>query len=305
MGGAGTDHDPCTSITGTCSTFDVIGYSPSNSDCSNMDENGLCVTQCASDYYATSDGVEVTFDFRCVCTGDRSSAASLTCGFELERSSPVENAQCITCAIEPQTTWFGQATNNVKVKGPNGGLVTSRVQSNHLIQSDWSEYSVLVMLPGDWSQARIFTWIYDVDVSIVESDATSTLVVLRQNGNSPVLELNEWAEFFIGFDNIAEYITDGSWDTYRIGIVPGSPSSDELICLTEILAQQPAESPERVERRKVRQEKLADMWGENHEHDRPRWNQKYQIKKSKSTSRGRSMWSTVVDETVDLIARFV
>jgi len=271
-----------------------------------MDENGLCTAQCASDYYATSDGVETTFDFRCVCTGDRSSAASLTCGFELVLSSPIENAECITCAIEPQTTWFGQATNTVKVAGPNGGLITSRVQSNHLIQSDWSQYSVLVMLPGDWSQARIFSWIYDVDdFSIVESDASSTLVVLRQNVNSPVLELNQWADFFIGFDNVAAYVTDGSWDTYRIGIVPGSPSSEELTCLTEILAVQPAESPERVERRKIRQEKLADMWGSNHEQDRPRWNQKYQVKTTKS-ARGRSIVSSALssdNETIDLIAR--
>ena len=69
-----------------------------------------------------------------MCTGDRSSSQSLTCDFELISSAPVENAQCITCGLVEEVTWFGQATNDVKVAGPNGGLVKTRVQSNHVQQ---------------------------------------------------------------------------------------------------------------------------------------------------------------------------
>merc|ERR1712048_1207626 len=294
MGGAGTNADPCTAILGTCSNFESTGYSATQ-DCSNMAENELCTASCAENYYATGDGQSIDFSFRCVCTGDRTSAASLTCNFELETSSPVQNAQCITCDIEQSTTWFGQATNNVRVSGPNGGLVNSRVQSNTLIQSDWSEYTVMLMMPGDWSQARIFSWIFDVDLTILESDGTSTLVVLRQNANSPVLEVNTWSQFYVGFDNVAQYVADNTWDTYRIGIVPGSPTSEQLTCLVDILPVIPTESPERVERRKIRQEKIKEMWGDNHQEDRPRWNQKYQIK----NQRQRSLWS----DTVDLIAK--
>jgi hypothetical protein len=85
------------------------------------------------------------------------------------------------------------------------------------VTSDWSAYTVFLMLPGDWSDARIFTWVFDVEDIVVEADKSSTLVVLKQNANSPVLT-SEWSDFYVGFDNIAAQIeSDGAGLDYKIG----------------------------------------------------------------------------------------
>ena len=75
------------------------------------------------------------------------------------------------------------------------------------VAGDWSTYTVYLMMPGDWTAARIFSWIFDVTDVKLEADGTSTLVTLSMNANSPVLQDGKWSKFFIGFDNIAEHVS--------------------------------------------------------------------------------------------------
>ena len=55
----------------------------------------------------------------------------------------------------------------------NGHLVDSRVEANEFVSSDWTTYTVYLMLPGDWSLARVFTWVFDVESMTVEDDGSS------------------------------------------------------------------------------------------------------------------------------------
>merc|ERR1711935_813075 len=92
----------------------------------------------------------------------------------------------------------------VKVCGPEGCLIKSRVQANPAVAGDWSSYTIYLMMPGDWTSARVFCWIYDVADIKLEADGTSSLITLTMNANSPTLT-SDWTKFFIGFDNIAEH----------------------------------------------------------------------------------------------------
>ena len=73
------------------------------------------------------------------------------------------------------------------------------------------------MLPGDWSDARIFTWVFDVVDVTLEADGSSTLVTLSMNANSPTLT-SAWSDFYVGFDNIKNFIDQGVADSYKIGL---------------------------------------------------------------------------------------
>ena len=151
-----------------------------------------------------------------------------------------DEEQCLSCPALQQLTWFGDSTNNVKVKyilfylkkwlhcfyiilshfqvaGISGQLVDSRVSADFATSDDWSVYTVYLMLPGDWSDARIFTWVFDVADVTLEADGSSTLVTLSMNANSPTLT-SAWSDFYVGFDNIKNFIDQGVADSYKIGL---------------------------------------------------------------------------------------
>ena len=83
------------------------------------------------------------------------------------------SATCNLCPAQSEITWFGSSTNDLVVAGVNGHLVDSRVEANEFITADWTTYTVYLMLPGDWSLARVFTWVYDVESMTVEDDGSS------------------------------------------------------------------------------------------------------------------------------------
>merc|ERR1712147_30054 len=141
----------------------------------------------------------------------------------------------------------------VKVCGPEGCLIKSRVQANPAVAGDWSQYTIYLMMPGDWTSARVFCWIYDVASIELEADGTSSLITLTMNANSPTLT-SAWTKFFIGFDNIAEHVAAGNTDNYKVGVVPGEGTSDT--CIMDTNAVSPPESPSRVLPRKQRRQAL-------------------------------------------------
>ena len=97
-------------------------------------------------------------------------------------------------------------------------------------------------------------------MTILESDGSSTLVVLSQNQNSPDLLKNKWSRFFVGFDKIPDSVSDVT--DFRMGVMPGSSGSDQaesLKCLLESLPVQPSESESRKVLREIRQEKLENL----------------------------------------------
>ena len=47
----------------------------------------------------------------------------------------------------------------------------------------------------------------------------STLVVLKQNSNSPTLT-TDWSQFYVGFDNIGQFVQDGTSLDYKVGVLP-------------------------------------------------------------------------------------
>jgi hypothetical protein len=286
-GGQGTDADPCTNILGSCDAFAVEGYVLLDGTTCDTEENSICQADCdtANDFYSTGDGSELTFDLRCTCTGDRSSAESLDCAYELIASAPVDGGSCVSCPIVNDVTWFGTQTNTAKRSGPSGGLVISRVQPGDVSGADYSDHSILLMLQGDWSQVQVFAWIYDIDLTILEADATSTLVVMRPNANTPALKNNDWQKVFIGFSNAEEAVSNGVFLTYKVGIVPGAPAEDQLTCLPEILAASPEESELRKRRREARQRKKKEIHGED-------------FRKPKE-HRGR--WQRIAEQTVDIL----
>merc|ERR1712157_7197 len=105
-----------------------------------------------------------------------------------------------------------------------------------------------LMLPGDWSLARVFTWVYD--------DESSTLVVLKQNANSPTLT-TDWSQFYVGFDNIAQFVADGTALDYKVGVLPFD--SSDSICILDHSPVSPPESlsrklPRKHARQRARQE---------------------------------------------------
>jgi len=199
---------------------------------------------------ANADGVDVSFEFKCSCDGD-------DCNYRLVESIPVDGAQCVSCPVLPKVTWFNGATNILRVGGPNGALVKSRVQPNLEMSQNWNEYTVLLLLPGDFTKTRIFSWIYDIDLTIVESDGSSTLVFLSQNQNSPNLLQNKWSRFFVGFDNIPNTVTDIT--DFRMGVIPGLSSEHNMECLIDALPVEPQESESRKVLREIREEKLDDL----------------------------------------------
>ena len=123
-------------------------------------------------------------------------------------------------------------------------------------------------MPGDWVEARFFSWVFDVADVKLEADGTSTLgkeqkislglncllVTLSMNDNSPTLVDGEWSEFFFGYDGAAEHVANGETDTYKIGILPIVGSSDP--CIMDVNAVTPPESQSRALPRKQRREKL-------------------------------------------------
>jgi hypothetical protein len=256
LGGAGTIDSPCTEILGNCPNFAVEGY-VTVGNCDTV-ENSFCAAKCdtGADFFATADGKDVNFEFKCACNGD-------DCDYRLVGSAPVDGAQCVSCPAMTRVTWFNGATNKLRVQGPNGALVKSRVQPNLELTNNWDNYTVLLMLPGDYSKTRIFSWIYDIDMTILESDGSSTLVVLSQNQNSPDLLKNKWSRFFVGFDKIPDSVSDVT--DFRMGVMPGSVSSsgsdqaESLKCLLESLPVQPSESESRKVLREIRQEKLENL----------------------------------------------
>ena len=287
FGGAGTDMDPCNNILGNCDAFAAEGYVLLDGSTCDTVENSICQADCdtAADFYSTGDGSELTFDFRCTCTGDRSSADSLTCAYELIASAPTDGGSCVSCPSVNDVTWFGTQTNTAKRSGPSGGLVISRVQPGDVAGADYSDHSIILMLQGDWSQAKVFAWIYDIDLTILEADATSTMVVMRPNANTPTLKNNEWLKVFIGFGNAEEAVNNGVFLTYKVGIIPGQPAEDQLTCLPEILAASPEESELRKRRREARQRKKKEIHGENY--------------RKPKEQRGR--WQQIYEQTVDII----
>lgn len=213
FGGLGTNDDPCTDTLGACDAFSQAGYIIDPA-CVETGENTQCNVECDvnNNFFDNQDGEEAHFHMTCTCTGDRTDVANLDCNWE-----PVDpTGLCIECPSLAQITWLGDLTNDVKVQGIDGQLVDSRITNNLAITNDWSDYTVFILLPGDWSNARIFTWVLDIVSIEVEDDESSTMVVLKQNANSPVLG-SDWSQFFIGFDNIQSFIDAGTSFKYKIG----------------------------------------------------------------------------------------
>ena len=73
------------------------------------------------------------------------------------------------------------------------------------------------------------------------------------NANSPTLT-ESWTKFFIGFDNIAEHVAAGNTDNFKVGVVPGTGTSDT--CIMDTNDVRPPESPSRVLPRKQRRKAL-------------------------------------------------
>jgi hypothetical protein len=197
---------------------------------------------------------------KCVCTGDRDDVANLDCNWE-----PVDpTSTCNLCPAIADITWFGDITNDIKVQGPDGQLVDSRITENLAVSSDWSAYTVYLLLPGDWTNARIFTWVFDVVSMELEDDESSTLVVLQQNANSPALT-SDWSQFFVGFDNIQSFIDAGTALDYKIGIVPTVTTDSQ--CVMGHFPVAPEESSSRSaprkHHRKLARQLAARLAGEN------------------------------------------
>lgn len=271
FGGAGTTDDPCTDTLGECDPFVADGYELVDGTC-DQTENAECGTACAADYHTLADGEAVTINWRCVCTGDRSDVANLDCNYEIVNSVPKDGATCVKCDDLDKTTWFGAATNTLKVEGPNGMLVESRVQQS-AVAGDWSTYTVFLVLPGGWTDVRIFTWIYDVVDIHLETDSSSTIVTLAQNANSPILTQGFWNDFFVGFDNIPTDDMSTALD-FRIGVMPGTPT--DVSCVVDAL---PVTPPESAQRKHHRQQKWAKLSKKEREAER----QKRQKKRAGKT----------------------
>ena len=67
-------------------------------------------------------------------------------------------------------------------------------------------------------KAKIFSWVYDIDSITLETDSSSTLVVMKQNANSPSVSVNAWTDFYMGFSNIEEFVTNQQHLNYRVGM---------------------------------------------------------------------------------------
>ena len=110
-------------------------------------------------------------------------------------------------------------------------------------------------MPGDWIEARFFSWVFDVFDTRLEADSSSTLVVLKMNSNSPKLTEGDWSEFFIGFDNAAEHISNGNADNFKVGIIAGDPGETSE-CILDTIDVRPPESQSRVLPRRQRRKQL-------------------------------------------------
>jgi hypothetical protein len=185
---------------------------------------------------------------------------------------PKDGATCVKCDDLDKTTWFGSSTNTLKVEGPNGMLVESRVQQS-AVAGDWSTYTVFLVLPGGWTDVRIFTWIYDVVDIHLETDSSSTIVTLAQNANSPILTQGFWNDFFVGFDNIPTDDMSTALD-FRIGVMPGTPS--DVSCVVDAL---PVTPPESAQRKHHRQQKWSKMSKKEREAERQK-RQKKRVSKT-------------------------
>lgn len=246
FGGSGTNDDPCTDTLGTCDPFNTAGYIL-DPLCEDTGENTVCNVDCDedNDFYDNNDGEVLDhIHMKCVCTGDRDDVENLDCNWE-----PVDpTLTCSSCPAITDLTWFGDHTNDIKVQGTDGQLVDSRVMNNLAISSDWSVYTVYLLLPGDWTNARIFTWVYDIVSVELEDDESSTLVTLQQNANSPVLSA-DWSQFFVGFDNIQSFIDAGTALDYKIGVVPFVTTDSQ--CVMGHYQVAPEESTSRSAPRKM------------------------------------------------------
>ena len=134
-------------------------------------------------------------------------------------------------------------------------MIKSRVQPNFAVAGDWSVYTVYLVMPGDWIQARFFSWVFDVADVRLEADGTSTLVVLKMNSNSPKLVDGEWSQFFIGFDGAAEHIAANAADDFKVGIMASDPA-ETSDCILDTIDVNPPESQSRVLPRRQRRQQL-------------------------------------------------
>jgi hypothetical protein len=263
LGGAGTLDDPCTEVLGKCDPFAVDGY-VIQGDCKKK-ENSVCVATCDGDatppYFLAADGeTGVTMNFKCACEGDRSGdGSSLICDYELVNSEPVDGATCVQCPDLEQLTWFGSSSNSLKRGGPSASLIKSRVQKS--VSVSHADYNVLLMLPGDWSQAKIFSWVYDIDSITLETDSSSTLVVMKQNANSPSVSVNSWTDFYMGFSNIEEFVTNQQHLNYRVGLSPTDITDPQ--CIVDINPVAPLESARRKVARAQKQAQNPERNGDN------------------------------------------
>ena len=54
-------------------------------------------------------------------------------------------------------------------------MIKSRVQPNFAVAGNWDTYTIYILMPGDWVEARFFSWVFDVADVKLEADGTSTL----------------------------------------------------------------------------------------------------------------------------------
>ncbi|CAG5089032.1 Oidioi.mRNA.OKI2018_I69.PAR.g12059.t1.cds [Oikopleura dioica] len=239
--GNGTVDDPCVSDLGFCLYDELNIENAVMTDCStSTDEFESCTgVTCAQGLYLTFDGKDpMNIVSECTCDNH------VNCTHTLNK-----NVACVDCPDNDVITWFGFSTNQIKVSGPTGGLIQSRVEANLAVTSDWSTYTVLLVFPGDLTDARIFTWVFDVANVILEADGSSTMVVLNQNANSPSLT-DAWSEFFVGLDNVASIVDSDDLTTFKVGVMPGSIANPD--CVLDTNADMPSESSSRIKQRKER-----------------------------------------------------
>ena len=93
---------------------------------------------------------------------------------------------------------------------------------------------ILAGMPGDWIQARFFSWVFDAADVRLEADGSSTLVVLKMN---------------------AEHITPNTADDFKVGIMATDPQ-ETFDCILDTIDVNPPESQSRVLPRRQRRKQL-------------------------------------------------
>ena len=114
MGGAGIEGDECTFELLSCPPFNVEGYIQDGA-CDTI-ENSECSATCNTDddFFSTGDGIELDMKFTCKC--DRTQGTRAICEWSLTESNPVPDGECVFCPEVVDVTWFGDSTNQAKVK---------------------------------------------------------------------------------------------------------------------------------------------------------------------------------------------